>query len=509
MQKPAICKTGGISKRFGPVQALKDVSICVNEGETLGIVGENGAGKSTLLKVLCALHPQDAGWIEFMGERVNFRNYHEATLAGISMVFQEQALIQNMPVYENLLFGHEERFTKFGFLSRGKMINAARESLGAFGLGDIDVTRATSSYDYHTRQMIEITRAFAISQLLGVKKPLLLLDEPTEGLTDPEVESLFAHMERARKWATLIFVSHRLSEVLTICDRIYVFKDGQAVTDMPAQNVTVDSLHELMVGRQRDTLFYLEDEQLTPEEEVVLKIRGLRKKGFFKGVDLDLHRGEILGIGGVLGSGKEKLADALVGATEIDEGSVELEGKPLKMGSPARCVSMGIGLVPKERALEGIIPQLSICWNTTLPSIRGSLSNNYGVLRLKEEKKIAKEYKERLRVAAPSIWTKIGNLSGGNQQKVVVAKWLAANLKALVLNNPTRGVDVGAKHELYKIFRMAVKEGIPIILISDELLELIGLSNRIVIMRDKEVSGEVMALADSKPTEAQLVKNMV
>ncbi len=510
MRKPPVCLIEGITKRFGPVLALDNVSLHVNEGEILGIVGENGAGKSTLLKVLSGLCPQDSGQIEFKGKPVRFRSYHEAALAGMSMVFQEQALVPNLHVYENLFLSFENRFERLGILSVGRMIDAAREELAELGLEDaVDPTRITSSYDYSTRQMIEITKAFTLSRLLGVERPLLLLDEPTEGLADHEVGSLFAQMKQSRQKASMIFVSHRLSEVLRICDRIYVFKDGSVVTDVATEGVTEAELHELMVGRQRDVFFYREAEQLTPSSEVVLEARNLTKKGCFEDVSFQLHKNEILGIAGVLGSGKEELGRALVGATKFDQGAVLVEGRAPRPGSTVQSVRHGIGHVPKERGLEGAIDGLSVCWNIGLPSLRGRLATRAGILRVKREKKMAQEYCAQLRVATPSIGQLMRNLSGGNQQKVVVAKWLAADLKVLVLDNPTRGVDVGAKHELYGVFRDIVRHGIPILLVSDELLELIGLSNRIIVMKDKKVIDEVPAAPDGKPSERELVQHMV
>lgn len=250
-QEP-VCEVKGISKRFGPVQALDNVSLSINQGEILGLVGENGAGKSTLLKVMCGLYPRDEGVIEFKGTPVDFRNYHEAALAGMAMVFQEQALVPNMRVYENLLLSHEKRFSRVGVLSKKQMIKAARQDLHELGLQNtVDPKRLTGSYDYHTRQMIEITRAFTLPRLIGITTPLILLDEPTEGLTEHEVTSLFKRMRAARERASLIFVSHRLSEVLDVCDRVVVFKDGKVIAETPVSGCTVSILHELMVGRER------------------------------------------------------------------------------------------------------------------------------------------------------------------------------------------------------------------------------------------------------------------
>jgi ribose transport system ATP-binding protein len=343
--------------------------------------------------------------------------------------------------------------------------------------------------------MIEIARAFALSSLLGVERPILLLDEPTEGLTDAEVASLFGHMNKAKARASLIFVSHRLSEVLAICDRIYVFKDGQVVCDRPAKGGTVSELHQLMVGRARDAQFYKEDLQREPGDDVVMSVSRLSKAGCFSDV---------------LGSGKEELGAALVGAASYDEGEVVVEGKALRRGSVVAAARAGVGHIPKERHGEGVIEGLSVCWNASLPSIRHRLSSRLlGYLHIREEKKLAEEYVEKLRIRTPSINHKIGALSGGNQQKVVVAKWLAAEPHVLILNNPTRGVDVGAKHELYTIFREIAREGVPMILISDELLELIGLSNRILVMREHKVVWEEQAPPDRKPQEAELVRHMV
>ncbi len=499
-----------ITKRYPGVVALKDVDLYIGENEVVGIAGENGAGKSTLLNILSGITQPDNGKIFLRGEEVKLKNHHEATMRGISRVFQEQALVPNLTVYENMLLTHEDRFQKFGIhLDRKAMSKTALEELRLFQL-DIDPGRITSSYDFSTRQAIEIAKACSVSTLLGIEKPVILLDEPTAALTKLEIRRLFEHIARLRQRASLVFISHRLSEVLEVCDRVYVFKDGQVVDMVYPDRTSETRLHELMVGRKRDADYYREDRQRESFGPEVLRVVALEEQGVYEDVNLVLNEGEIVGIGGVLGSGKSEVGRAIAGIRSPLSGEVRMGGLLLRKGNVGHAIDNGVGYVPHERHAEGIILYFPISWNMSLSSWREKARGLIGRLDLGWEKQEAKKHIASLRVKTPSHGTLCYQLSGGNQQKVVLSKWLAkSNTRVLILDNPTRGVDAGAKEEIYSLLRSLVEEGLSILLISDELLELIGMCNRIVVMKDGKIANEITALTDNKPNEHQLIEAMV
>jgi ribose transport system ATP-binding protein len=501
----------GLSKRFPGVKALDGVNLYINENEIVGLIGENGAGKSTFLNILCGLYPPDEGEVLLHGKPFRPGGYHEATLRGISRVYQEQALVPNIPVYENMMLSHEELFIKYGFfLDKKKMIEEARKELNDLGL-EVDPAATTESYDFSVRQIVEIAKACSLSRLLRITQPLILLDEPTSALTQEQIYALFQIVRRLKTGASFIFVSHRLTEVVELSDRIYVLKDGQitAMLDDP-KNQNEASLHRLMVGRDRDEDYYKEQEQLSTGDNVLLQVRNFCKAGVFSRITFELKSGEILGIGGVLGSGKSELGKAIAGILGRDEGELVLEGRALTDKSFDTLIDKGIGYVPAERNLEGIITDFSVTWNISLPGVRNIFSKAFGLLNIKKEQAVAQEYIKELGIKTPSATTLCLSLSGGNQQKVLLSKWLCQNPKLLILDNPTRGVDAGAKEEIYGILRKLIAtQNISIILISDELLELIGMSNRILIMKDGALKIEVASSVGSKPSEEELVGYMV
>ena len=499
----------GLTKHFPGVTALENVSLHVGRQEIVGLVGENGAGKSTILNALSGSIDDWTGQVRLHGKPIRPRNYHQAALAGITRVFQEQALIPTLTVYENMFISHEDRFRKAGFLvDRRRMAEVAREELKGLGL-EVDVTRPVGDYDFGTRQTIEIARAFGLSRVLDTGPPVLLLDEPTAALTQREMESFFGQLSQMKAAASAIFVSHRLSEVLAVSDRIYVLKDGRMVGEVNPGQTDESGLHELMVGRKRDRDYYKEDEQQPPGPEPLLQVKDLSKKGAFSGVSLELHPGEILGIGGVLGSGKTGLGRAIAGIAGTDAGKLILAGRVVSDASLQRMMREGVGYVPQERHEEGIILDLSLAFNLSLCSVDHLSARLPGFLNLRKEKEIADRFVKLLAIKSPSLSTLAGSLSGGNQQKVVLAKWLAREPRILILDNPTRGVDAGAKEEIYALLRRLSGQRIAIVLITDELLELIGMSNRILVMRDGRVTYEVAAPPSLKPTEQQLVRHMV
>ena len=505
----AALEVRGLTKYFPGVTALDDASLYVNDGEIVGLVGENGAGKSTLLNILSGTIGNWSGEALLRGESVRPRNYHEATLMGIARVFQEQALVPTLPVYENMFLSHESRFTRGGiFLDGRKMVALAEKELKILGI-DINVRRPARDYDFSTRQAIEIAKAFGLSEMLGTGAPIILLDEPTAALPHREIAVFFSRLGQLRVRAATIFISHRLSEILEVCDRLYVLKDGKVVAEVLPNQIDEGRLHELMVGRKRDRDYYKEDEQRQPQPEPALEVSGLTRRHAFTDITLAVYPGEILGIGGVLGSGKSELGRTIAGVVPSHEGELRVAGRSVPSLSFQTMIKMGVGYVPQERHEEGIILHLSLALNLTLSSVDQLVGPIPGFLNLRREAKVVDEFVRILGVKASSPSTLADTLSGGNQQKIVLGKWLVRQPEVLILDSPTRGVDAGAKEDIYSILRNLATQGMAIILITDELLELIGMSNRILVMKDGRVTYTVAAPPDSKPSEQELVRHMV
>ena len=489
----------GISKSFGETEVLTDVSVTLSQGRILGLAGENGAGKSTLLRIAAGLEEQDAGQVWVRGEQRTAAGYGEALTRGLSMVFQEQALLPNMTVYENVFVGFASRFTRRGVLRHARMRREARELLDEFGLGHlVRADRPLAEYDFGHRQLVEIVRAFAVSRLADIEHPIILLDEATAALNDEERSILMDLIGRVRGQAALVFVSHLLGELLEVSDDVLVLKDGREVTSRLASELTEAQLHQLITGRDRPEAFYIEERQRGSAGEVALRAESIALDGRFSALSLEARQGEILGIAGVVGSGKEAVGRVLAGLESPTDGRLHVAG-----GSGA------IGYVPKERKEEGVILNQSLLWNSTLAGLpRGQLQSR-GVLRLREERRWAASMLERLDVRPRDLARETGLLSGGNQQKVVIGRWTLTSPRVLVLDNPTRGVDVGSRYGIYRLLRDLCDEGLSVVLISDDLLEVIGLSDRIVAMRDRRIVGELPAPFGRKPTEHELVAHLV
>jgi ribose transport system ATP-binding protein len=494
-----------VEKRFPGVHALKDVSIDIRPGEVVGLIGENGAGKSTLMKILSGVYQPDGGEILLDGKQVRLQSAAQAMSLGIGMVFQEQSLLPNLTVGENIYLGNEGRFTRFGIVDWRALYSAASQQLAKVQVAVDPRTRA-AELDFATRQMVELAKALTLEdQAPG--HLVILLDEPTSVLERADIEILFARVRALRSRASFIFVSHRLDEILELSDRVYVMKDGAVVAELPAAEAEVHQLHQLMVGRGLQTEYYREPLQRPFKDEVVLEAQGLGLEGGYQGVDFQLHAGEILGIAGVIGSGREELARTLAGFAPHDRGSLVLNGRKVRFTSPAEAVDAGIGYIPRERRVEGLVLFLSVAANITLGNL-ASLTR-HGLIGIGRERQLAKDWVERLKVRTPGIDALCLNLSGGNQQKVVLAKWLNAKARILVLDHPTRGLDVGAKEEVYELVRAVTAEGIAVILTSDTLEETIGLSHTVIVMRDGAVSHRVDASPGRKPAQVDLIEHMV
>lgn len=488
---------------------LKDISFSVPQNSVVSLVGENGAGKSTLFNILSGITSPTGGDMELRGNPYCPGDYLAAWRHGVSRVFQEQSLIPNVPVYENLVLGQEAQFTKSGILNHAAMIRVAQRIIDDAGL-DIDVRRTTGSYDFSRRQAIEIARAcLGVTHLGGHEQPLILLDEPTSALDRKDEDAFYDLVARLRRRASLLFVSHRLTEVMELSDHIHVLRDGHLVESFDFGEATVSKLHENMVGRERASDFYHEDRQRNVKNApAVLSVRSLAGDGY-SDVSFELREGEILGIGGLLESGKSRLGKGLAGVALPLAGEVQWRGgTPGRPGIVAN-VRNGLAYVPAERLAEGMISDFSVAWNMSLASGADTQTNRLGFWKRNKELDVARKYIKELRIKSAEPNMLCNRLSGGNQQKVVLARWLSRQPQILILDNPTRGVDAGAKEEIYDIIRSLAEAGVSIVLITDELMELIGLSNRILVMQRGQIVASLDAEVSNKPGETDIVALMM
>jgi ribose transport system ATP-binding protein len=497
-----------LEKTFGSTRAVDGVSLHACQGEVVGLIGENGAGKSTVLNMISGQLRPDAGTILLRGEEVSLRHSREANARGVFHIHQELALVPNLSVYENLFLSHEDRFTSFGVIRTRAMRNRASSFLNQLGHGWIDPSAPISAFDFSARQVVEIAKALALADLLEVEVPAILLDEPTARLTHDEVQFFKQLVDQLRPSAAMFFVSHHLAELLEISDRIYVLRDGQVTAEVDSSATEAD-LHRAMVGRERPELFYQEHHQGQAASEAVLEVRGLAKRGAFDDVGLTVHAGEIVGVAGLVGCGKEALARAIFGAEPGVSGEVLVEGRPVRRLTVRDVMDAGVGFVAPDRRGQGIMPDLPAVWNMSLAAVSNGV---YGkqLLDVRGEDREADRQIERLGIKASGPRTPPRTLSGGNQQKLLMARWLfGGRRKALILHNPTHGVDAGVKGDLYELLRSIVAEGTAVLLVSDDLLEVIGLSNRVLVMNHGSIVAELDSPSGNKPDEVDLVAHMV
>jgi ribose transport system ATP-binding protein len=495
-----------VEKRFPGVHALKDVSIEIRPHEVVGLIGENGAGKSTLMRILAGVYQPDEGEILLGGQKVVLRSATDAMGHGIGMVFQEQSLLTNMTVGENIWLGNERRFTRAGIVRWRELYEAARRQLAKVGLADLDPRTRAADLGFATRQMVELAKALTLEEQ-AEGHLVILLDEPTSVLERREIDLLFERVRALKARASFVFVSHRLDEVLELSDRVYVMKDGAVVADLASGEADVHQLHRLMVGRGLQAEYYREPLQKPYRAEVVLEAEGLSLTGAYRDVSFQLHAGEILGIAGVIGSGREELTRTLAGFAPHSIGRLRVNGVEVRLSTPADAVDRGIGYIPRERRTEGLVLFLPVAANITLASL-GEL-RKAGLIDTSAERRLATDWVGRLKIRTPGIDALCLNLSGGNQQKVVLAKWLNARSRILILDHPTRGLDVGAKEEVYDLVRAVTTEGMAVILTSDTLEETIGLSHNLLVMRDGVITHRSEAAAGSKPQQVELIEHMV
>ena len=477
MTEPAV-RFEKITRRFPGVQALSDVSLEIAAGSCHALCGENGAGKSTLGKILAGIHTPDSGRLVVHGREVHFTSPRDALAAGVGMVHQELAFCENLSVAENLCLGALP--ARAGLLDRQAMAERATAMLAEIGT-TLDVGRAVGSLTIAQQQMVQI--AMAVSG--GAR--IIIFDEPTSSLSQVEADRLYELIGRlTARGVACIYVSHRMPEVFRLCDTVSVLRDGQHVGTRPIAELSEHELVRMMIGRPLAE--YVSPPNAVPGDEV-LRVRGLSSPGKFDDVSFSLRSGEVLGIAGLVGAGRSELAQALFGLDHVRRGEISLRGQRVRVDTPAEAISLGIGLVPEDRKRQGLVPQESALHNLSLAILRRL--SRLGWLRRREERSVAQEFFDRLRVRAASLDAVVAGLSGGNQQKIVLARWLAARASVLILDEPTRGVDVGAKAEIHALIGELAARGSAILLISSELPEILTLATRIIVLRGGRLVGEV------------------
>jgi ribose transport system ATP-binding protein len=480
MATTQLLSLSGVSKEFPGVKALNNVQFDLNEGEVHAIVGENGAGKSTLMKILSGIYKKDSGEIIYKGKSVNIPNPFEAQKLGIGIIHQELNLMPHLTVAENIFIGREDRFPGGIFLNNKKLIKATIELLKELDL-NLNPNDIVGELSIAKQQMVEIAKA------VSYRGSVIIMDEPTSSLTPAETDALFKiirSLQAAGKG--VVYISHRLEELEKITDRITVLRDGEYVKTLKTSETDIPEVISLMVGRK-----VAQDQR--PENrkigtDIVLRVEGLSDAHLLKDISFDLRKGEILGFAGLMGAGRTELARAIMGADPKTTGTITLYGNEVKIKQPSDAVAAGIGYLSEDRKRFGLLLNQDVTFNVILSSIP-RFSNKLGFLKVKSAAGIARDAIAQLRVRTPSERQFLKNLSGGNQQKVVIAKWLTRDCEVLIFDEPTRGIDVGAKDEIYRLLTSLAEEGKSIIMISSELPEVLRLSDRIAVMCDGRLTG--------------------
>lgn len=475
MEGKILLEMRNIHKRFPGVYALRGVKLEVRSGEVHALLGENGAGKSTLIKVLGGIYDMEEGEILMEGRPVKIKNVYDAKDAGISIIHQELMLVPHLTVAENVFLGREPK-NRAGFIDYSHMNRVAGQALNSFDL-TISPETVTARLTIAQQQMVEIIKA------TSVNAKIIVMDEPTSSLADKEVERLFAISRRLTEQGVgIIYISHRMSELEQIADRVTVLRDGEYVSTKDIKDTNRKELINMMVGRELSSYY---TRTFNSCAETVLKVEGLSNEKIHD-VSFELKKGEILGFAGLIGAGRSETMKAIFGIDKTTRGTVTLENKPIQGKTPSQIIRMGIGLVPENRKEEGLFLQLSLKFNITLKIVKEFIKGVY--VNTKKEDAAFNECVRSLAVKAPGGDTPMYSLSGGNQQKAVIGSWLAVNPKALILDEPTKGIDVGAKSEIYANMDNLAKKGISIIMVSSELPEILNMSDRIVVMRDGTIS---------------------
>ncbi len=471
----------GMCKSFPGVAALDEASLEVHAGECHALVGENGAGKSTLMKVLAGAVLPDSGVILLGGRKVEIRSPLDARRCGVAMIYQELNLLPELTVAENIFLGREPRW-RMGLLNRVKMMEVSRNWLARLHQ-TIEPGRLVRELSLAEQQMVEIVKA------LSLEARVMIMDEPSSILTDRELEELFHLMKTLKnEGLAIIYISHRLEEIFRICDRATVMRDGRTIATHDVRAVSQGELVMQMVGRALAQIFPVRD---APSAEMALEVRNVTSRPRVKNVSLYVRKGEIVGLSGLVGAGRTDLARAIFGAQPIEEGEILFEKAPLREHTPHEAVRLGMGLLTEDRKAQGLLLNMTVRENVTIANL--ARIARYAFVSKSKESALVRALAEGLRIKTPSLDQGIGNLSGGNQQKTLVARWLFTNSRLLIVDEPTRGIDVGAKAEIYQLIVELAKQGRSVLLISSELPEILGLCHRIYVMRDGEIAGEFSA----------------
>ena len=474
-----ILRMQGIRKTFPGVVALDNVNLDVRSGTVHSLMGENGAGKSTLMKCLIGMYTPDEGTVELAGDIVRFKDTKDGLEHGISMIHQELSPVPEMMVAENIWLGREPR-GRLGLLSPAAMFRKTRELFDEWKI-NIDPKARMKDLTVSKQQMVEIAKA------ISYDAKIIIMDEPTSAIPEREVAHLHGMIKRLTDFGVaIIYITHKMDEVFRISDDITVFRDGKHVGSYPAKELDRDKLIKLMVGRELTDLFPKEEAEIG---DVVLSVQSLNRGSVVKDVSFELHRGEILGLAGLMGAGRTEVLETIFGIEKADSGEVVLNGKTLRIKQPADAIRAGMALLTEDRKLNGIMGVLSVRDNITAAAL--PRYSPRGVLHVGEMRKDSEDQREKLRIKTPSLSQLIKNLSGGNQQKALISRWLLTVPDVLMIDEPTRGIDVGAKSEIHRLMSMLAQEGKAIIMVSSELPEVLGMSDRILVMHEGRISGEL------------------
>ena len=476
---PPVLALDKVTKTFPGVTALSEVSLELYPGKVTALVGENGAGKSTVVKILTGIYQPDGGKIEIDGVPIRFPTAQDAGDAGVTAIHQETVLFDELSVAENIFLGHAPR-GRFGLIDTSTMVERAREILLGIG-ANIDPRTRLKELGIANKHLVAIARA------LSIDARVVIMDEPTAALSQKEIEELYDLVEELKaQGKAILFISHKFDEIFRIADNYTVFRDGELVGHGAISEVTEAELVKLMVGRDVSQIFPDRDRSIGDE---ILVVSGYEHPTEFADIQFSLRRGEILGFYGLVGAGRSELMQSLFGMTRPSSGQVTIDGEHVAIGSPADAVGKGIVYVPEDRGKQGTITALPIFQNVTLPSLKRTSKS--GFLRLAEEFQLARTYTERLDLRAASLDTDVGNLSGGNQQKVVIAKWLATQPKVIILDEPTKGIDIGSKAAVHEFMAELAAQGLAVIMVSSEIPEILGMADRVIVMREGRIAAEV------------------
>lgn len=473
-----------LTKTFPGVKALSSVDFDLRSGEVHVLLGENGAGKSTLVKILTGVHHFDSGEVFIEGTSVNLRNPIEASHKGIAAIYQEFALVPHLDVATNIFLGRTPTKRAFGIIDQRSMYAEAQRFLDSLEAG-IDARTIVNDLGVGKRQLVEIARA------LSARARILFMDEPTSALANDEREHLFSTIRELKAQNMgIVYISHKLEEVHQIGDRVTVLRDGEKIDTVDREHISVDELVRMMVGREMTQKFYKRQQEIGA---TALEVKNLSRKGVLHDISFAVKKGEILGIAGLMGAGRTELAQSLFGVDPFDSGEILVDGQAVTISSPRDAIAHGIAMLTENRKRQGLFLTLSVQDNIILPAINAketaSQYLHYGVIKRSVQRQVVNDYASKIRIKTPSLEQIVNNLSGGNQQKTILAKWLALNPQVIIFDEPTRGIDVGAKTEIYHLMESLLEQGIAIVMISSELPEILALSDRIMVLSKGRVTG--------------------